>query len=98
MTSLYQGIHRCMSQFYHPRDNGGQHSGYGCHHRLVTRWSPDRTGLFQWYVLSLNLARLTASLVGGLGLINNLFPIFLIKPFLSENLFSSEVSGGVENW
>ena len=70
MTSLYQGIHRCMSQFCHPRDNGGQHSGYGCHHCLVPRLSPDRTGLFQWKVLSLNLARLIASAVGGLGLIN----------------------------
>ena len=91
MTSLYQGIHRCMSQFYHPRDNGGQHSGCGCYHLLATRWFPDRTELFQWKVLSLNLARLIASAVGGLGLIN----LGLSSHFIIGLL---EVFSGVENW
>ena len=59
-----------MFQFYHLGDSGAPYSGYGCYHRSIVRWFPDRTELFQWKVLSLNLARLTASAVGGLGLIN----------------------------
>ena len=80
-----------MYVFFQFRGNGEQYSGCVNSHRLTVRWFPDRTELFQWKVLSLNLARLIASAVGGLGLIN----LGLSSHFIIGLL---EVFSGVENW